>query len=193
MGRSRQREACRLPGFAYGRTTSPRSGSMPRTMGSPSWTRLIDERPDGSPFTMLTRSKESRASSCLRHQDVEEGRRATEEQAGGRVDINRSAKLDGIILGDSRYLEFDLGPGEAQGKNYKPDPLGLGAVATTSGTFQGTWRIWQSLVIRHGVAGFCPRITSPRAGDGHILGRTERRAVRATCMKKPCPRGEGQG
>jgi hypothetical protein len=109
-----------FPGFAYGRTTLAEIRKHAQNNGFAFVERLIDERPDGLALynayevegkpglvvTFVTKMSKRDAERLKSKQEV--------------VDINRSAKLDGIILGDSRYLDSIWGQAKLKCKNYKP-------------------------------------------------------------------------
>jgi hypothetical protein len=109
-----------FPGFRYGETTLADIRMHAENNGFAFVERLIDERPDG---LRLFNSYEIEGSPGLVVTFVTRmSTRDTQRLKGKResVDINRAAKLDGIILGEARYLESIWGQAKLKGKNYKP-------------------------------------------------------------------------
>jgi hypothetical protein len=109
-----------FPGFTYGETTLADIRMHAENNGFAFVERLIDERPDG---LRLFNSYEVEGSSGLvvtfiTRMSTRDAQKLKGKQEG--IDINRVAKLDGIILGDARYLESIWGQAKLKGKNYKP-------------------------------------------------------------------------
>jgi hypothetical protein len=109
-----------FPGFIYGETTLADIRTHADNNGFAFVERLIDERPDG---LRLFNSYEVEGSPGLvvtfvTRMSTKDTQRLKGKQEG--IDINRAAKLDGIILGDARYLESIWGQAKLKGKNYKP-------------------------------------------------------------------------
>jgi hypothetical protein len=109
-----------FPGFRYGETTLADIRMHAENNGFAFVERLIDEKPDG---LRLFNAYEVEGSPGLVVTFVTKmSMRDTQRLKGEResVDLNRAAKLDGIILGDARYLESIWGQAKLKGKNYKP-------------------------------------------------------------------------
>jgi hypothetical protein len=109
-----------FPGFRYGETSLADIRMHAESNGFAFVERLIDERPDG---LCLFNSYEVEGSPGLvvtfvTKMSMRDTQRLKSKQQS--VDINRAAKLDGIILGDARYLESIWGQAKLKGKNYKP-------------------------------------------------------------------------
>jgi hypothetical protein len=109
-----------FPGFTYGETTLADIRMHAENNGFAFVERLIDERPDG---LRLFNSYEVEGSPGLvvtfvTRMSTKDTQRLKGKQEG--IDINRAAKLDGIILGDARYLESIWGQAKLKGKNNKP-------------------------------------------------------------------------
>lgn len=109
-----------FPGFTYGETTLADIRMHAENNGFAFIERLIEERPDGlrlfnsyevegSPGLVVTFVTKMSTKDTQRLKDKRES-----------VDINRAAKLDGIILGDTSYLESIWGQAKLKGRNYKP-------------------------------------------------------------------------
>ena len=109
-----------FPGFIYGETTLADIRMHAKNNGFAFVERLIDERPDG---LRLFNSYEVEGSPGLVVTFVTKMSTKDTQRLKGKqesVDINRAAKLDGIILGDTRYLESIWGQAKLKGRNYKP-------------------------------------------------------------------------
>jgi hypothetical protein len=109
-----------FPGFRYGETTLADIRMHAENNGLAFVERLIDEKPDG---LRLFNSYEVEGSPGLvvtfvPRVSTRDTQRLKSKQES--VDINRAAKLDGIILGDARYLEAIWGQAKLKGKGYKP-------------------------------------------------------------------------
>jgi hypothetical protein len=109
-----------FPGFTYGETTLADIRLHAENNGFAFVERLLDERPDG---LRLFNSYEVEGSPGLvvtfvTRMSAKDTQGLKGKQEG--IDINRAAKLDGIILGDARYLESIWGQAKLKGKNYKP-------------------------------------------------------------------------
>ncbi|MBQ0821507.1 hypothetical protein KBI52_15000 [Microvirga sp. HBU67558] len=109
-----------FPGFRYGETTLADIRMHAQNNGFAFVERLMDEKPDG---LRLFNAYEVEGSPGLVVTFVTRmSTRDTQRLKGKQdsVDINRAAKLDGIILGDAGYLESIWGQAKLKGKNYKP-------------------------------------------------------------------------
>ncbi|MBQ0820454.1 hypothetical protein KBI52_09585 [Microvirga sp. HBU67558] len=109
-----------FPGFRYGETTLADIRMHAENNGFAFVERLIDERPDG---LRLFNAYEVEGSPGLvvtfvTRMSTRDTRRLKGNQES--VDINRAAKLDGIILGDARYLVAIWGQAKLKAKDYKP-------------------------------------------------------------------------
>jgi hypothetical protein len=109
-----------FPGFTYGETTLADIRKHAQNNGFAFVERLIDERSDGlrlfnayeiegSPGVVVT---------FVTRMSPKDTQRLKGKRDG--IDINRAAKLDGVILGEARYLEAIWGQAKLKGKNYKP-------------------------------------------------------------------------
>jgi hypothetical protein len=109
-----------FPGFTYGETTLADIRKHAQNNGFAFVERLIDERSDG---LRLFNAYEIEGSPGLVVTFVTRmSRKDTHRLKGNQdgIDINRAAKLDGVILGDARYLESIWGQAKLKGKNVKP-------------------------------------------------------------------------
>jgi hypothetical protein len=109
-----------FPGFRYGETTLADIRMHAENNGFAFVERLLDEKPDG---LRLFNAYEVEGSPGLVVTFVTRmSTRDTQRLKGKQesIDINQSAKLHGIILGDARYLEAIWGQAKLKGKNYKP-------------------------------------------------------------------------
>lgn len=109
-----------FPGLTYGETTLADIRMHAENNGFAFVERLLDERPDG---LRLFNAYEVEGSPGLVVTFVTKISTKDTQRLKGKqqnVDINRAAKLDGIILGDARYLESIWGQAKLKGKNYKP-------------------------------------------------------------------------
>ncbi|WP_114948689.1 hypothetical protein [Microvirga calopogonii] len=109
-----------FPGFTYGETTLADIRMHAENNGFAFVERLLDERSDG---LRLFNAYEVEGSPGLVVTFVTKISTKDTQGLKGKqqnVDINRAAKLDGIILGDARYLESIWGQAKLKGKNYKP-------------------------------------------------------------------------
>jgi hypothetical protein len=109
-----------FPGFKYGETTLADIRKHAENNGFAFIERLLDERPDG---LRLFNSYEVEGHPGLvvtfvTKMSKVDSQRLKNKQEG--VDINRSARLDSIILGDAGYLESIWGQAKLKGKKYKP-------------------------------------------------------------------------
>jgi hypothetical protein len=109
-----------FPGFRYGETTLADIRMHAENNGFAFVERLIDENSDG---LRLFNAYEVEGSPGLvvtfvTRISTRDTQRLKSKQES--VDINRTAKLNGIILGDARYLESIWGQAKLKGKNYKP-------------------------------------------------------------------------
>ena len=109
-----------FPGLRYGETTLADIRRHAENNGFAFVERLLDERPDG---LRLFSSYEVEGSPGLvvtfvTRMSTRDTQRLKDKQES--VDINRAAKLDGIILGEAHYLESIWGQAKLKGKNYKP-------------------------------------------------------------------------
>jgi hypothetical protein len=109
-----------FPGFRYGETTLADIRMYAENNGFAFVERLIDENSDG---LRLFNAYEVEGSPGLvvtfvTRISTRDTQRLKSKQES--VDINRTAKLNGIILGDARYLESIWGQAKLKGKNYKP-------------------------------------------------------------------------
>ena len=109
-----------FPGFKYGETTLADIRKHAENNGFAFVERLLDERSDGLRLfnsyevegrpglvvTFVTKMSKTDAQRLKSKQDS--------------VDINRSPRLDSIILGDAGYLESIWGQAKLKGKKYKP-------------------------------------------------------------------------
>ncbi|EIM26918.1 hypothetical protein [Microvirga lotononidis] len=109
-----------FPGFRYGETTLADIRMHAQNNGFAFVERLLDEKPDGlrlfnayevegAPGLVVTFVSRMSTPDTQRLKDKQES-----------IDINRAAKLVGIILGEARYLEAIWGQAKLKGKNYKP-------------------------------------------------------------------------
>ncbi|WP_162820819.1 hypothetical protein [Microvirga calopogonii] len=109
-----------FPGSRYGETTLADIRMHAENNGFAFVERLLDEKPDG---LRLFNAYEVENSPGLVVTFVTRMSTRDTQRLKGKpesVDINRAAKLDGIILGDARYLEGIWGQAKLKGKNYKP-------------------------------------------------------------------------
>lgn len=109
-----------FPGFRFGETTLEDIRMHAENNGFAFVERLIDENPDG---LRLFNAYEVEGSPGLvvtfvTRMSTRDTQRLKSKQES--VDIDRTAKLDGIILADARYLESIWGQAKLKGKNYKP-------------------------------------------------------------------------
>jgi hypothetical protein len=109
-----------FPGFKYGETTLADIRAHAENNGFAFVERLLDERPDGlrlfnayevegAPGLVVTFVTK------MPPREAQKLRRKAE-----KVDINRSARLESIILADAAYLESIWGEAKLKGKSYKP-------------------------------------------------------------------------
>lgn len=109
-----------FPGFRYGETTLADIRVHAENNGFAFVERLLDEKPDG---LRLFNAYEVEGSPGLVVTFVTRMSTRNTQRLKGKqesVDINRAAKLDGVILGDERYLESIWGQAKLKAKNYKP-------------------------------------------------------------------------
>jgi len=109
-----------FPGFTYGETTLADIRAHAENGGFAFAERLIDDKPDGvrlfnayevegTPGLVVTFVTKMSRQDAKRLQDKKE-----------RIDINRSARLESIILADAGYLDSIWGEQKLKGKAYKP-------------------------------------------------------------------------
>jgi len=109
-----------FPGFKYGETTLADIRTHAENGGFAFVERLIDDRPDG---LRLFNAYEVEGAPGLvvtfvTRMPPKDARRLRKKDA--TVDINRSARLESIILADAAYLESIWGEAKLKGKAYKP-------------------------------------------------------------------------
>ena len=87
--------------------------------------RLLDERPDGLRLfnSYEVEGRPGLVVTFVTKMSKTDAQRLKSKQDG--VDINRSARLDSIILGDAGYLKIDLGSGQAEGKEVQTNQVGV--------------------------------------------------------------------
>ena len=114
-----------FPGFRYGETTLADIRMHAENNGFAFVERLIDEKPDGlrlfnayevegSPGLVVT---------FITRMSTRDTQRLKGKQES--VDINRAARLDGIILGGGSLPRVNLGSSQAQGQRLQAHSLGL--------------------------------------------------------------------
>lgn len=109
-----------FPGFTYGETTLADIRKHAENNGFAFVERLIDERPDG---LGLFNAYEIEGSPGLVVTFVTRMSTKDTQKLKGKqedIDINRAAKLVGVILGEAHYLESIWGQAKLKGKNVKP-------------------------------------------------------------------------
>ncbi|QRM33647.1 hypothetical protein [Microvirga sp. VF16] len=109
-----------FPGFTYGETTLANIREHAENNGFAFVERLVEEKPDG---LRLFNSYEVEGTPGLvvtfvTRMSAKDSQRLLNKQPG--LDINKSARLESIILGDARYLDSIWGERKLKGKNYKP-------------------------------------------------------------------------
>jgi hypothetical protein len=109
-----------FPGFTYGETTLADIRKHAENNGFAFVERLIDERADG---LRLFNAYEIEGSPGLvvtfvTRMSTKDTQKLKAFQDG--IDINRAAKLDGVILADARYLGSIWGQAKLRGTNVKP-------------------------------------------------------------------------
>jgi len=109
-----------FPGFKYGETTLADIRKHAENNGFAFVERLLDERPDGLRLfnSYEVEGRPGLVVTFVTKMSKTDAQRLKSKQDG--VDINRSARLDSIILGDAGYLESIWGQAKLKGKKYKP-------------------------------------------------------------------------
>jgi len=109
-----------FPGFTYGETTLADIRAHADNSGFAFSERLIDDRPDG---LRLFNAYEVEGAPGLVVTFVTKMSRKDANRLKSKkeqVDINRSARLESIILADAGYLDSIWGEQKLKGKAYKP-------------------------------------------------------------------------
>ena len=109
-----------FPGFTYGETTLADIRKHAENNGFAFVERLLDERSDGLRLfnSYEVEGRPGLVVTFVTKMSKTDAQRLKSKQDG--VDINRSARLDSIILGDAGYLESIWGQAKLKGKKYKP-------------------------------------------------------------------------
>ena len=109
-----------FPGFKYGETTLADIRKHAENNGFAFMERLLDERSDGLRLfnSYEVEGRPGLVVTFVTKMSKTDAQRLKSKQDG--VDINRSARLDSIILGDAGYLESIWGQAKLKGKKYKP-------------------------------------------------------------------------
>ena len=109
-----------FPGFKYGETTLADIRKHAENNGFAFVERLLDERSDGLRLfnSYEVEGRPGLVVTFVTKMSKTDAQRLKSKQDG--VDINRSARLDSIILGDAGYLESIWGQAKLKGKKYKP-------------------------------------------------------------------------
>ena len=109
-----------FPGFKYGETTLADIRKHAENNGFAFVERLLDERPDGLRLfnSYEVEGRPGLVVTFVTKMSLTDAQRLKSKQDG--VDINRSARLDSIILSDAGYLESIWGQAKLKGKKYKP-------------------------------------------------------------------------